>query len=183
MRGVGIAMSMMLSALVIALACVQEPAGGKPIGQVISENGSKFGIEESLLWALREVESGGGADIHRDDYGSLIAEDWVVNMLRTTDLLKRYGYDIFSSRGDWQILFLTAYCIGFRGSPAELDHPETNCRWACVYLTMKIRRHKYLKNVIASFNNGSPRVVDGTYSNQRYVDMVYESYKRHGGRF
>jgi soluble lytic murein transglycosylase-like protein len=58
-----------------------------------------------------------------------------------------------------------------------LQQPEVNIEVAALYL--KKLQQKYDDNIwhsVAAYNAGTPRMVDGVYRNQKYVDKVQKVY-------
>ncbi|GEM_PF-2548513 len=62
-----------------------------------------------------------------------------------------------TSTGPFQIMYLTAVELGFRGSFEELSNPRVNAKWAAEYLRKKgVSSATSLKSALTIYNTGSP---------------------------
>lgn len=68
--------------------------------------------------------------------------------------------------------------LGYRGSLLDLVKPELGIRFGCLKLKDLMKRHSYQDDVIAAYNAGSPRKIDGKYSNEEYVQKVRKAFAR-----
>lgn len=71
------------------------------------------------------------------------------------------------SYGLCQIKMKTARWLGFKGTEAELMHPEMNAYYCAKYLEYNIRRYATLEEAISAYNAG--HAVDTNYE---YVEKV-----------
>ena len=78
------------------------------------------------------------------------------------------------SYGLGQIMGATARDIGYNIDFKFLFEPEVNIYWTVKFLKRLEKRYKTTEKVIASYNAGSPRKVEGRseWVNQSYVDKV-----------
>jgi len=76
------------------------------------------------------------------------------------------------SYGLMQILGVTAREIGFDDKWPKLFIPKTNLFWGCKFLNKLQQRFNTSDDIIAAYNAGTPKKIDGKYTNQRYVDAV-----------
>jgi soluble lytic murein transglycosylase-like protein len=61
----------------------------------------------------------------------------------------------------------------------ELCKPEIGMYYGCLYLAKHAKKYGYdLLKIIASYNAGSVRYIDGHLVNKDYVDKVMNHYKR-----
>lgn len=82
-----------------------------------------------------------------------------------------------TSWGPMQVMGQTAREMGFKGDFEDLLDLEIGLYWGCRYLKSKYKL--YFKRwgwsgVIAAYNAGSPKVVDGKFSNQYYVNRTLD---------
>lgn len=78
------------------------------------------------------------------------------------------------SHGLMQVMGVTAREHGFMGYFPELcADPAKGVHYGCKELVEKVDRYDgHLEKVIAAYNAGSARIVNGKYTNQSYVDKV-----------
>jgi len=78
------------------------------------------------------------------------------------DLVKRFGRAAAKSYSSWQILFVVAWELGFRGTPEELDNDEI----AIIYVI------KFLNNRVLKYNPKSIDDIFDGYNSGTYKDDV-----------
>lgn len=97
-----------------------------------------------VLWAFAGTESSFGRNCtpqHESAY------DWggmYFDADHVRDIQKVYGDWGACSYGPFQILYVAAWELGFRGSPLRLAFPEENIRWAIEYLNRRVIDHPTL---------------------------------------
>lgn len=139
----------------------------------------------SLVAAIIDRESAWNQTAYRRERGWL---DRMPNGPRLEQNIREAGIfcevdAIESSYGLMQIMHATAFELGCRRNPESLYLPEVNILWGWVYLRKQLQRYNAqpmspndtpLLNAIAAYNAGSARTtVDGKYTNQSYVDFVW----------
>jgi len=142
----------------------------------------KYHLEKALIKAMAIVES--ALDVRAYRHEPMFWERY----LKNNDAWKDKDPKIVSSSfGLMQLIFTTAWSLGFRGQAEDLYNPVIN-----VELGAKLMRQllnsiqaqgidiKYqmspIRIMLSRYNGGSkgnPRI-DGTLRNQSYVDKVYE---------
>lgn len=81
------------------------------------------------------------------------------------------------SFGLMQVMGATARDMGFAGYLVDLCDPDIGLSVACQFLDKKRKTYTDQKDLIASFNAGTPRKdASGKYFNQRYVDELLAHY-------
>ena len=90
----------------------------------------------------------------------------------------------YCSLGGGQVLYGTAYWLGFRQSPEKLLLNEYSVKYCVLYIRYLIGRYWKLESVISSYNQGSPRrdVKTNHFKNQQYVNGVIGYYQKYGGK-
>ena len=150
-----------------------------PVEIALEKYAISYGIDPSMMIAIRHRESMDGRDLWSNSYSVLSRQEWVWK-LPIKQLYARYGKRIWYCCGDYQVAFLTAYDDGYRGSPMTLGtNIMTNTKYACKVFGRYLKRYPgYYRNAIAAYNIGNP-VLDkfGNYINQDYVDDVDGYYK------
>jgi hypothetical protein len=76
------------------------------------------------------------------------------------------------SWGMMQVMGTVARELGFRGNLLELTKPELGVKFGCLKLKELMGKYSYSDDLIAAYNAGTPRKVDGKYSNETYVAKV-----------
>lgn len=133
-----------------------------------------------LLWAIAGIESTHGRDREyvrlEQAYapgGSYYAKD-----AELRELWKRYGVLAACSFGSFQVMFKTAYELGYRNNPLHLQDDD-----ACAYIAQRLilkrfiehQGAKTLKDVLDSYNSGNwhDRNIPAVYI--RNGIMLYEA--------
>ena len=141
---------------------------------------AKMRVDPALAKAIVTIESGWNPNLSRYEpmwkyfyKVDLFASDLKITpATETVDQAKSYGL--------FQIMGGVARELGFNGYMQTLFQPETNISWGLMHLRNFTLKYNDIRDVIASYNAGSPRkTANGTtYSNQAYVDKVMENYHR-----
>lgn len=77
-----------------------------------------------------------------------------------------------TSWGLMQVMGGVAREYGYSGSLNELCKPELALEYGVKHLKKFMNKYDNLDDAIASYNAGSPRIVNNEYVNQKYVDSV-----------
>jgi hypothetical protein len=97
----------------------------------------------------------------------------------TTEEFKR---QLATSTGPFQIMYLTAVELGFRGTFEELSDPAVNAHWAALYLQKKgITKDTPLETALTVYNTGSPNGKPHRGYLERakaYQEMFSEEYRK-----
>ena len=88
--------------------------------------------------------------------------------------------EIIAQKTSWglcQIMGAVAREYGFEGWLTHLLEPYQNIKYAIRHLLTLEKRYKRfgLSGIISAYNAGSPRMVNGRYINQDYVNKVYRA--------
>jgi hypothetical protein len=85
---------------------------------------------------------------------------------------------ISSSYGPLQIMYPTAYELGYRGTPEGLTR-GTGIQWGMKYFCKQMKRYDNRKlDAVAAYNaGGARRSTNGSYQNQGYVDKYESAYR------
>lgn len=92
----------------------------------------------------------------------------------TSDQMKHlyplYGTDACCSYGPWQILFVTAYSLGYRGLPIDLEFASTSLVWTIKFLNKWISEGAdTLEKLADCWNSGTYRDLNIPYP---YIDRL-----------
>lgn len=73
--------------------------------------------------------------------------------------IAKYGEKAACSYGPWQVLYITALELGFKGTPDELADPRTNLEYAIKYLNQRAygRGAKTVAQYADCYNSGDHR--------------------------
>ena len=75
--------------------------------------------------------------------------------LHVRELIHRYEAFASCSYGPWQILFISAWELGYRGHPAELRHPEISSEWVVAYLNKRVHSPTGPRDYFDAWNSGT----------------------------
>lgn len=124
---------------------------------IIKEMGAKYNIEPALIKAHIKQES-----------------NWDVNASR---------FEAHKGDASWGLMqLLLATAKGVLGNPnlttTQLINPRVNIEAGTKFIAQNWERFGNIKDAIAAYNAGSPRLIPGTnkYINQDYVDRVWSNY-------
>ena len=137
----------------------------------------KFGINQTIVKAIVQVESGGDiyAVRYEPDWKWFFRVSYWASKLRITDKTERLLQ--MCSFGPMQVIGANARENGHTGSLIELCSWEIGLLYGCKYLKKQLVRYLDYQDAIAAYNAGSVRLnLDGTYKNQDYVDKVMKAY-------
>jgi soluble lytic murein transglycosylase-like protein len=144
----------MLREVIMLGAVVLSPESLEP---VITEIASKYTIEPALIKAVIKTES-----------------NWDVNASR----FEAHKGD--ASWGLMQLMLATAKDVlkNPNLTTTQLIQPKVNIEAGTRLISQNLNRWGSLKNAVAAYNAGSPRLKSGTseYVNQHYVDKVMKNY-------
>lgn len=82
------------------------------------------------------------------------------------------------SWGPMQVMGSVARELGYLGHLTELIIPQFGVSYGCKKLKQLSKKYLSLDDLIASYNAGSPVIIEGKYKNQRYVTEVKERLRR-----
>lgn len=141
---------------------------------LIEEKAKLFALDPFLVKAIIYVESAG------DKYAARFEPKWTyfyrVEEFADDNNITAATERVFqaTSLGLMQIMGSVVRELGWGASLVEVFNPEVNITYGCKKLNQFSQRYTDRRDIIASYNAGSPRrnKVDGKYVNQKYVDKV-----------
>lgn len=109
---------------------------------------------KKLLWSIAGCESSFGIDT--DDYYEKAfdvgGKYWNDNLKR---LKAKYGRSVCCSQGVFQLLYITAYELGYRGLPRNLIFPEIQIEYVIEYINRRLRGFNSVVEFADGYNSGS----------------------------
>jgi len=95
------------------------------------------------------------------------------------DLFALYGDAACGSWSSWQIMYPTAWELGFRGEPWDLFDDEKAIVWVCAYLNVRAfgRGAKTLADMADAYNSGDHR---DRFVPTRYIEEIQHHYDQAG---
>jgi soluble lytic murein transglycosylase-like protein len=143
-----------------------------PYREAIVVAANNYGLDPLLVEAVVQQESSGRADAFRHEPAFWARYCAMKAQYRTEDPRR-----IASSYGLMQVMYPTAYGVGFRGQPEELFGIETNLDIGCrVLKSLLVRTSGDLRAALASYNGG-PAGATATIP-LRYADEVLARYRQ-----
>ena len=128
-----------------------------------------------LLWALNRQEASGKARI-QSRYEPNFYRRYIKGKKKYAHLEARYGARaIASSYGPWQIMYLTAHEMGYRGRPEELANAETSLPYVVKYLDFLRKKLNNNDRAVISAYNAGP---GGVGTNPAYTSRVIAFLKK-----
>lgn len=122
-----------------------------------------------LLWALNLQEASGRAKI-RSRYEPGFYRRYVRGNKKYAALEARYGARaVSSSYGPWQIMYLTAYEMGYRGEPEALSDARVSLPYVIKYIDFLRKKLKGDERAVISAYNAGP---GGVGTNPGYTRKV-----------
>ena len=96
--------------------------------------------------------------------------------LHVRRLYQRFGKAAAASWGPWQILFVTAWELGYRGNPQDLASPEVSLPWVIKYLNDRVLcwGGVTLEELADAYNSGS--FMD-SYEPKSYIHKFLQAYE------
>ena len=183
----GMKKTLTLFVLMLVIACCQKHKEPElsPADRAIMYCSQHYEIPSALLYGIRHAESLDGKWLWSDSFRVVSKQKWIRN-LPIKKLFGQYGRSVFWCVGDFQVLYLSAYSAGYRGSPTELGmNIDTNCKYASIILRhyiYDVPGGDYMRNAIANYNSGNAQLNEyGDYRNEKYVNEVYFEYLKRGG--
>lgn len=142
---------------------------------------NEIGLSPNLVEAVIAVETSGlkYATRYEVGFGYLVEVSKWAKQLGITEITECIGQK--TSWGLMQIMGATAREMGFSGYFPELCSEEYGIRFGAKYLKRQLDRFKTVENAIAAYNAGSPRINNGKFENQHYVDKVLSHLNKLGG--
>lgn len=149
----------------------------------------KYQLSQALILAVIQMESGGNEKAFRFEPG--FYDHYLKNNLNWQNIMRERNYvpeQVSSSYGLMQLMYTTAWMLGFRGYPEQLYDPEINIDIGCKYLRQLM--DKYDGNhmlALAHYNGGSTGAKQylNEETNQRpvryakTVNSLYERFKKY----
>jgi hypothetical protein len=122
-----------------------------------------------LLWALNRQEASGRSQIH-SRYEPGFYRRYIRGNKKYKALETQYGARaIASSYGPWQIMYLTAYDMGYRGKPQALSEASVSLPYVLKYLDfLRKKLGNNERAVISAYNAG----LGGVGKNPTYTSKV-----------
>lgn len=121
-----------------------------------------------LLWALNRQEASGKAHA-KSRYEPGFYRKYVRGEKKYAHLEARYGgRAVSSSYGPWQIMYLTAYNMGYRGKPADLGKADVSLPYVLKYIEYLRKKLGNDRAVISAYNAGP----GGVGTNPGYTSKV-----------
>lgn len=122
-----------------------------------------------LLWALNRQEASGKATI-ASRYEPGFYNRYIKGRKKYRHLETRFGgRAVASSYGPWQIMYLTAYEMGYRGKPEDLSNAATSLPYVLKYVNFLRKKLGNDPSAVISAYNAGP---GGIGSNPRYTSKV-----------
>ena len=122
-----------------------------------------------LLWALNRQEAG-GKSMANSRHEPRFYNRYVKGKSKYASVDARYGARaVSSSYGPWQIMYLTAYDLGYRGKPEELADAATSLPYVLKYLDFLRQKLGDNDRAIISAYNAGPA---GVGTNPTYTSRV-----------
>lgn len=139
----------------------------------IDQLASSYGVDADLVHAIIQIESGWNewAVRFEPNYKWLDAPvEWALKLGTTPEtetILQK------TSWGLMQVMGGVARQHGYKRPLTMLLLPKDGLEVGIQHLQSKVRVYGAVeKNVIASYNSGSPIINNGVYKNQKYIDLV-----------
>lgn len=124
---------------------------------VVDKYAVKYQLSQALILAVIEMESGGNEKAFRFEPG--FYDHYLKNNTNWQKLMQERGYtpeQVSSSYGLMQLMYPTAWMLGFRGDPEELYDPDINIDLGCKYLRKLMNRYNNDHMLaLAHYNGGS----------------------------
>jgi len=139
--------------------------------ELIMQASSQYGVPAAILYGIMMAESSGNkwALRYEPNFRWLYnPEEYAIRQTEETErIMQKTSFGLF------QIMGATARELGYdEHFLSGLLDPETNIKYACLYLKRQYRRYENWEDAIAAYNAGSARKTNGRYVNQQYVDRV-----------
>lgn len=145
------------------------------IRKTIEIKALEFEIDPDLVEAFCMVESSFNPKATR--YETNFYKRYILPMLHSNSIAPEEATGRATSWGLMQIMGQVAREKGFKGEFKELFEPAVGLTWSLKHLKKFIDRYidvEGLDCAIASYNAGSPRMRDGKFVNQAYVDKIHK---------
>lgn len=129
-----------------------------------------------LLCAISLNESSGGKwNVPKHENAYAPGGVYYKKSVQVRELYGRYGALAACSWSSWQILYVTAVELGFKGSPLDLWNDSTAIEWVVKLLNARIIRtgKETLAQIADAFNSGN--YLDGLVPRE-YIDKLKRHY-------
>jgi len=136
------------------------------------------GVDPDLAIAIAEIES------NFDEFAIRFEPSWKYAF--NCDVFgKNVGITEDSERivqmcsiGMMQTMGTVVRELGFRGNLLELTRPECAIKYGCLKIKELMKRHSYQDDLISAYNCGTPKKIDGKYTNEVYVSKVRAAFAK-----
>ena len=144
------------------------------IKETIKIRADEYGLDPDLVLAFVMVESSGNPKATR--YETNFYKRYIQPMLAKKEIEPKEAIGRATSFGLMQIMGEVAREYGFKGEFEELLEPSENLRWSLMHLKHFMRKYKTEGRdyAIAAYNAGTPRMKEGRFVNQSYVDKIHK---------
>lgn len=149
----------------------------QPISQIIATQAAEHRLDEKLVIAIVETESGGNPNAIRYEptYRYLYFPKECSDFNDLTCETEKISQMI--SWGPMQIMGAVARELGFKGNMPELCG-EAGIKYGCMHLKRQFERWLTMEDAVSAYNAGAPRkTAGGLYQNQLYVDAIMRRYR------
>ncbi len=148
------------------------------IRKTIEIKAAEFGIDPDLVEALAATESSFNPKATR--YEPNFYKTYILPMLHQNAITPDEAIGRATSWGLIQIMGQVAREKRFMGNFEELLEPATGLHWGLKHLKHFIDKYSELglDYAIASYNAGSPRIINGKFVNNVYVEKVHKYLKQ-----
>lgn len=132
----------------------------------------------AFLWALCVQESDGGVvNVSRNEPAYSPGGIYFKKSKTLSFLYEKYGSLVCASYGPWQMLFITAYELGYKEHPAYLWSGFVSLPWVVTYLNKaKAQGANTIELLAASYNGGFGAIKRQNENVQKYVAKVKMNY-------
>jgi soluble lytic murein transglycosylase-like protein len=140
---------------------------------VVKAFSAEFLVNPRMALAIVYQESAG------DTYAARVEEDLVLRWVFPAMNAKKHRItmttEITFQKTSWglmQVLGVVARELGYDEQLPKLTVPNVGLRWGIKNIAKLQGRYLQYTDIIAAYNAGSPKKVEGKYKNQEYVDSV-----------
>lgn len=136
------------------------------------------GVDINLAQAIAEHETGldGSKARYEDAYSYLVTPDKFSKLLGISEATETMFQKC--SWGPLQVMGANCRSMGYLSQLPLLCQPQLGALYGCRFLKALQKKYPKVEDVVAAFNAGSPRLANGQYVNQSYVDDVMQRYVR-----
>lgn len=132
---------------------------------------------QRLLLAIAKVESSLGYwNVPRYEPGYGPGGYYYKKAEHVRDLYNIWGAMAACSWSSWQLMYITAWELGYRATPLDLWHDDDACAWVVEFINRRIlaRKPQSLAEVADAYNSGS---FGDSNRPQRYIRKLIRAYE------